>query len=215
MTVEATEEIKAIGKIISDQIGIRGAWYFQLKRDSDGKYKLLEASNKIAGNMNVFRGLGVNFPMLMVYDYLDYDVQVFSNDYVLEGERALLSRYIAYFEYDTIYIDFDDTITKNDKVNPNVMMFLYHQKSKGRVIKLITKHKADILQTLESLAIHKSIFDEIIHLKIGEEKYTYISETERVIFIDNAYGERLSVKKHLNIPVFDVDALSTLIDWKE
>lgn len=215
ITVDATDEIKTIGKIVSDQIGIRGSWYFQLKRDADGKYKLLEASNKIAGNMNVFRGLGINFPMLTVYDYLDYDVQVFSNDYVLEGERALLSRYIAYFEYDTIYIDFDDTITKNDKVNANVMMFLYHQIAKGRIIKLITKHKSDILQTLENLAIHKGIFDEIIHLKIEEEKYKFITEKERVIFIDNAYGERLAVKKHLNIPVFDVDALSTLIDWKE
>ena len=214
-TVEATEEIKAIGKIVSDQIGIRGSWYFQLKRDKNGKYKLLEASNKIAGNMNVFRGLGVNFPMLMVYDYLDYDVQVFSNDYVLEGERALYSRYNARFEYDTIYIDFDDTITKNGKVNANVMQFIYHQKNKGRIIKMITKHKHDILQTLESLAIHKGIFDEIIHLKMEDDKYKFIKETEKVIFVDNAYGERLAVKKHLNLPVFDVDALSTLIDWRE
>jgi hypothetical protein len=215
VTVEATDEIKAIGKIVSDQIGIRGSWYFQLKKDQSGKYKLLEASNKIAGNMNVFRGLGVNFPMLMVYDYLDYDVQVFSNDYVLEGDRALLSRYIASVEYDTIYIDFDDTITKNNKVNANVMQFLYHQKNKGGVLKLITKHKTDIYKTLDDLAIHKGIFDEIIHLSMEDEKYKYIKEKENVIFVDNAYGERLAVKKNLNIPVFDVDALPTLIDWRE
>jgi hypothetical protein len=214
-TVEATYEIKAIGKVVSDKIGIRGSWYFQLKRDENSKYKLLEASNKIAGNMNVFRGLGVNFPMLMVYDYLDYDVQVFSNDYVLEGERALLSRYNARFDYDTIYIDFDDTITKNDMVNANVMQFIYHQKNKGRVIKLITKHKEDIFGTLEKLAIHKGIFDEILHLKMEDEKYKFIKETERVIFVDNAYGERFAVKKYLNLPVFDVDALPTLIDWRE
>ncbi|CAN1567101.1 carbamoyl phosphate synthase-like protein [Spirosomataceae bacterium] len=214
-TVEATDEIKAIGKVVSDKIGIRGSWYFQLKRDENSKYKLLEASNKIAGNMNVFRGLGVNFPMLMVYDYLDYDVQVFSNDYVLEGERALLSRYNARFDYDTIYIDFDDTITKNDMVNANVMQFIYHQKNKGRVIKLITKHKEDIFGTLEKLAIHKGIFDEILHLKMEDEKYKFIKETERVIFVDNAYGERFAVKKYLNLPVFDVDALPTLIDWRE
>jgi hypothetical protein len=214
-TVEATDEIKAIGKVVSDKIGIRGSWYFQLKRDENSKYKLLEASNKIAGNMNVFRGLGVNFPMLMVYDYLDYDVQVFSNDYVLEGERALLSRYNARFDYDTIYIDFDDTITKNDMVNANVMQFIYHQKNKGRVIKLITKHKEDIFGTLEKLAIHKGIFDEILHLKMEDEKYKFIKETEGVIFVDNAYGERFAVKKYLNLPVFDVDALPTLIDWRE
>jgi hypothetical protein len=87
-------------------------------------------------------------------------------------------------------------------------MFLYHQKAKGRIITLITKHKSDIFLTLENLAIHRGIFDEIIHLKMEEEKYKFIAETERAIFIDNAYGERLAVKKNLNIPVFDVDALS-------
>ena len=149
--------------------------------------------------MNVFRGLGVNFPMLMIYDYLDYDVEVFSNDYVLEMDRALFSRYSPKFEYDTIYIDFDDTITKEEKVNANVMQFLYHQKQKNRTIKLITKHQKDINKTLEDLSIHKGIFDEIIHLKMDDEKYKYITEKENVIFVDNAYGERAKIKKTLNI----------------
>ena len=215
VTVEATEEIKNIGQIVSDKIGIRGSWYFQLKRDINGKYKLLEASIKVAGNMNVFRGLGVNFPLLMVYDYLDFDVEVFSNDYVLEVDRSLNSRYNAYFEYNTIYIDFDDTITKNGKVNPNTMMFLYQQKLKNKTIKLITKHQQDLTKTLNDLAIHQGIFDEIIHIQMNDDKSKYIKETEKVIFVDNAYGERAKVKKQLNIPVFDVDALGTLIDWRE
>lgn len=95
------------------------------------------------------------------------------------------------------------------------MMFLYHQKLKKRTIKLITKHLHDLNQTLENLAIHKGIFDEIIHLKMEDEKYRYIKEKEKVIFIDNAYGERAKVKKELNIPVFDVDTIPTLIDWRE
>ena len=214
-TVPETDEIKNIGKIVSDKIGMRGAWYFQLKRDVNGKFKLLEASCKIAGNMNVFRGLGVNFPMLMIYDYLNYDVEVFWNDYVLEMDRALFSRYTPRLEYDTIYIDFDDTITKEEKVNANVMQFLYHQKFKNRNIKLITKHQKNLDKTLEDLAIHKGIFNEIIHINIDDEKHKYILEKEKVIFVDNAYGERAKVKKKLNIPVFDVDALGTLIDWKE
>jgi hypothetical protein len=48
-----------------------------------------------------------------------------------------------------------------------------------------------------------------------DEKYKFIKETERVIFVDNAYGERFAVRKYLNLPVFDVDALPTLIDWRE
>lgn len=214
-SVPLTDEINEIAKIVSEKIGIRGSWYFQLKKSENGKFKLLEASIKIAGNMNVFRGLGVNFPLLMVYDYLDYDVQIMANEYCIEGDRSLQSRYSIDLEYSTIYIDFDDTITKNEKVNANVMQFLYHQKTKGRSIHLITKHKFDLNETLEKLAIHKGIFSEIIHLNMEDEKYLYIKETEKVIFIDNAYGERMKVKKELNIPVFDVDALSTLIDWRE
>lgn len=214
-SVPLTPEVEAIGRMVSDTIGIRGAWYFQVKKDVNGRFRLLEASVKVAGNMNVFRGIGVNFPLLMVYDYLDYDVEVIPNDYRIEVDRALFSRYTVDLEYDTIYIDFDDTITKEGRVNQNVMMFLYHQKNKGRTLKLITKHQGNLEETLDKLAIHRGIFDVIHHIPMEDEKYNYITEKERVIFIDNAYGERLKVKRKLNLPVFDVDALATLIDWRE
>jgi hypothetical protein len=214
-SVPLTEEIQSIGQVVSDTLKIRGAWYFQLKRDINGEFKLLEASVKVAGNMNVFRGIGVNFPLLMVYDYLDYDVQAIPNNYTIEVDRALFSRYIVGIEYDTVYIDFDDTITKNGKVNQNVMAFVYHQKNKGRTLKLITKHQGNLDETLNALAIHKGLFDEIIHIPMNDEKYKYIPERERVIFVDNAYGERLKIKRELDLPVFDVDALTTLIDWRE
>ena len=132
ISVPLTEEIKQTGQIISDRLKMRGAWYYQLKKDSNGQFKFLEASVKVAGSMNLYRGLGVNFPLLMVYDYLGYDVQVFPNDFSIEMERALFSRYNLSIEYDTVYIDFDDTITKEGKVNQKVLMFLYHQKNKGR-----------------------------------------------------------------------------------
>jgi ATP-grasp in the biosynthetic pathway with Ter operon len=214
-TISADDEVREIAKIVSDQIGIRGSWYFQLKRNESGKWRLLEASVKVAGNMNVYRGLGVNFPLLMVYDYLDFDVEIIPNTYQLEIDRALNHRYIAHFEYDTIYIDFDDTITKNEAVNPAVISFLYYQKNKGRKIHLITKHQKDLDITLENLVIHKGLFDSIIHIPMDHKKSEYIKEGEKVIFIDNAFGERLDVAKKLGIPVFDVDAINTLIDYRE
>jgi ATP-grasp in the biosynthetic pathway with Ter operon len=214
-TIAADDEINEIAKIVSDQIGIRGSWYFQLKRNESGKWRLLEASVKVAGNMNVYRGLGVNFPLLMIYDYLDFDVEIIPNKYKLEIDRSLNHRYVAHFEYDTIYIDFDDTITKHEEVNPAVISFLYYQKSKNRKIHLITKHQKDIHATLEKLAIHKGLFDSIIHIPMEHKKSEYIKEREKVIFIDNAFGERLDVAKKLGIPVFDVDAINTLIDYRE
>lgn len=214
-SIPLSPEVEEIGHIVSKELKIRGAWYFQLKRDVHGALKFLEASVKVAGSANLFRGLGVNFPLLMVYDYLGYDVQVIPNHYRIEVDRALTSRYIVDLEYDTVYVDFDDTITKEGKVNANVMLFLYHQKNKGKTLKLITKHRHNLDQTLSDLAIAKNLFDAVIHLSMEDEKYKYIPEREKVIFVDNAYGERLKVKQELNIPVFDVDALGTLIDWKE
>ncbi len=214
-TMALSDEINKIAHIVSDQIGIRGSWYFQLKKNTQDQWRLLEASVKVAGNMNVYRGLGVNFPLLMVYDYLDFDVQIIPNTYTLEIDRALNHRYVAYFDYDVIYIDFDDTITKNNEVNPAVISFLYYQKTKNRKIHLITKHQHDLDQTLQQLAIHKGIFDSIIHIPMDHKKSAYIKEREKVIFIDNAFGERLDVARTLGIPVFDVDAINTLIDYRE
>jgi hypothetical protein len=216
ITVECTEEIKAIAKDVSDTIGIRGSWYFQLKKNDAQEWKLLEASVKVAGNMNVYRGLGVNFPALMVYDYLGYDVSVIPNSYTLELDRALNHRYIAHIEYDTVFIDFDDTITRPDgSVNPLMMYFLYEQKNKGKRVYLITKHEKDLNQSLQNLRIDKGLFDSIIHLPMAEKKSKYIPIGSSAIFIDNAFSERLDVYKNCSIPVFDVDAVNTLLDYKE
>jgi hypothetical protein len=214
-SVPLTDEIAAIAKIVSDTIKIRGSWYFQLKKNNQEEWRLLEASVKIAGNMNLFRGLGVNFPLLMVYDYLDFDVKVIPNKYKLEVDRALNHRYVAHFDYHTAYIDFDDTITKNGMVNPAVLGFVYYMKNQGKKVHLITKHLHNLSETLQKLAIHGGIFDSIIHLEMQQKKSEFITETEGVIFIDNAYGERAEVAAKLGIPVFDVDAINTLIDYRE
>lgn len=213
--VPLTHEIEKIGTIVSEKIGVRGAWYFQLKKDTNNNWKLLEASVKIAGSSNTLRGLDVNLPLLMIYDYMGFDVEVMPNNFEIEVERALINRYNINLEFETIYIDFDDTITKNHQINPHSMFFLYHQKNRGKKLILITKHIHDLDATLNQLALHKGIFDEIIHLNMDDEKYKYIYHLEKVIFIDNAYQERIKVKKHLGIPVFDVDAMGFLIDWRE
>ncbi|MGL4631304.1 MAG: ATP-grasp domain-containing protein [Leadbetterella sp.] len=215
ISIPLTDEISQIAHIVSDKIGIRGSWYFQLKKNKAGDWKFLEASTKIAGNGNLFRGLGVNFPLLMVYDYMEMDVEVLPNAYTIEIDRSLNHRYISYFDYDTIYIDFDDTITKKGKVNPTVLSFVYHQKNKGKIVKLITKHIHSLEETLENLCIHEGIFDSIIHIPMESKKSEFITEKERVIFIDNAFIERREVKKALGIPTFDVDAINTLIDYRE
>ena len=46
-----------------------------------------------------------------------------------------------------------------------------------------------------------------------DSKSGYI-KPEKAIFIDNAYQERAQVYKNHNIPVFDVDGIEVLMDWR-
>jgi hypothetical protein len=214
-TVSLTNELKEIAEVINQRLKLRGLWFFQIKQDHKGKFKLLEVSVRAAGTMNLYRNLGVNFSLLTVYDLLGYDVNILFNDYHIEVDRALINRYKINCDFHTVYIDFDDTITKNDLPNPFVMMFLYGMKNRGKKIKVITRHKFDFDKTLHRLGINKSLFDETIKIGWDQKKYKFIRGTSGIIFIDNAYSERLEVKKHLDIPVFDVDAVQSLIDWRE
>jgi hypothetical protein len=214
-TVELDDEIKDIAMKISKAVNMRGLWFFQLKRDLNGKLKLLEIAVRTAGTMNLYRGLGVNFPLLTVYDMLDIDVDIIKNDYYLEVDRALFNKYKSTLKFKMVYIDFDDTIIKEGRTNPFVMQFLYYMRNDKKKIKLITRHKGNIKKTLLEYSISEKLFDEIIVLKDNQVKSDFIKEKKDVIFIDNSFKERAQVKRELKIPVFDVDAINTLINWRE
>lgn len=213
--VPLTSDIDYIAQTIHRKLNLRGLWYFQVKKDINGDFMLLEVSIRASGTMNLYRGLGINFPLLTIYDLLGYQVEIFKNDYQLEVDRAFINRYRHTLSYDLVYLDFDDTVTKNGKVNSLVMMFIYNLINQGKRIKLITKHEYDIHLTFNRLGINKSIFEEIIHLGKLDKKVDFMKETEKAIFIDNSFTERIQVKKRFNIAVFDVDTISILINWKE
>lgn len=213
-TIELTSEIRLIAEEINTRLKLNGLWYFQLKKDISGKYKLLEVSLRISGSMNLFRSKGINFPLLAIYNSLNFPVHILENKFQIEVDRALCNRYKIDFEFKHVYIDFDDTITKNGEVNPEVIMFLYNAKNNGKLLHLITKHEFDIYQTLESLHLRPTLFDSIHCLKKDQNKASYITNSSRAIFIDNAFSERKMVFENLGIPVFDVDAISALITTK-
>jgi predicted ATP-grasp superfamily ATP-dependent carboligase len=212
--IELDDEIRKIAITISDHLKLNGLWYFQLKKDTEGKYKLLEISLRISGTMSLFRVRGVNFPLLAVYNALNYDVKPIINKFNLEVDRALFNRYRHNINFEHVYIDFDDTITKGNLVNPEVMLFIYNIKNNGKKVHMITKHKHNIFETLTKLRIHENLFDTIIHLKESEEKSEFIEHKEQSIFIDNSFNERYKIHKKLDIPVFDVDGINLLIDWR-
>jgi predicted ATP-grasp superfamily ATP-dependent carboligase len=205
-----TQEIEEIAKIINNRIRFNGLWYFQLKEDAIGKLKLLEVSARVAGTMVVYRMTGVNFGLLSVYNALGKDVSILKNNFNVELDRCLHNRYLIDIDFDTVYIDYDDTIIINEKVNDVAMQFIYQMLNKNKKIVLLTKHAGDLNSHLAKYRIAPSLFDDIYQLKETENKTDYIVDS-KAIFIDNAFAEREAILKNKGIPVFDVDAIECLI----
>ena len=213
--LEVSPEIREIAETINHRLKLRGLWFFQLKKDRNEKYKLLEVSARTSSTMGLYRNLGVNFQLLTAYDLMDFDVEIIENDYPIMSQRSFLTRYDIGLIYDTVYIDFDDTVTRNGEVNEFIMLFIYQQARKGKRLILVTRHEYDIRETLRKLKIDAGLFDSIITLGFNESKADKIEDPKGAIFIDNAYQDRLAVKRKWNLPVFDVDAVQSLVDWRE
>ena len=213
VALSESKEIQQIAETINRELGFHGLWYFQVKQDQKGKYKLLEISSRTAGTMNLYRCLGVNFALLSVYNAMGIDVEILKNDYPIVVDRALINRYEIGYEYNTVYLDYDDTIIVQGKVNSLLMMYLYQLINEEKNIVLLSRHDGDIFKDMKKHCIDKSLFTDIIHLKDNDQKVDFITEAKS-IFIDNAFAERKKVAKEIGIPVFDVDAVSSLLDWR-
>ena len=214
ITIETEDEVREIAEIINSRLDFDGAWFFQLKKDKDNNYKLLEIAPRIAGTMALHRNTGINFPLLTLYVHMGIDVSVISNKNRLTIDRALTNRFNYEIDYDRVYLDFDDTVFFKGKINTYLMMFLYQCVNENKEIVLITKHIKDINETLKDLKIDINLFDEIIPLTKEDEKYKFMDEDVPSIFIDDSFSERLAISERLGIPVFELDAVESLIDWR-
>lgn len=206
---EYQDEFKVFAETINAKLKPRGAWFFQMKEDVSGKPNLLEVAARLGGSSSLFRSKGVNFALLSAFDSFDIDVSIETNNYVSELDRALSNKYKIDIEYSSIYVDYDDCILIHEKVNPELLSFLYKSLNQNKRIILITRHAGNLDESLKKHRISQ-LFDEIIHLQKNESKSAYINP-EKAIFIDDSYAERLDVKRTYGIPVFSLDMIEALI----
>lgn len=208
-------QIYDIAKIINSKLTFNGAWFFQMKENSGGDLKLLEISARVPGTMGLSRNCGINFPLLTLYNHLKYDVSIIDNDYDIQVERGLISRYRISIDYQTIYLDLDDTlIFPNNTVNMLLMMFLYQSVNEGKKIIILSKNDGNIWEKLENNHIPTSLFEKIILISPDEKKSNYITD-QKAIFIDDSFSERKDVFINAHVPVFDLDMIESLIDWRQ
>ena len=147
---------------------------------------------------------------IILFDIFDYKVEVLTNDYHVELDRALGSKYKTNLEFDAVYCDYDDClILDKTKVNVELVKFLFKCINQKKRIILLSKHEGNLMEELKAFRLHH-IFDEIILLGKNDNKEEYI-KIKKAIFIDDSNAERVNIKQKFNIPVFSPDMIDVLI----
>ena len=203
---------RKIANTISKKLEFHGAWYFQMKTDAEGVLKLLEIAPRISGTTALNRVSGVNLVLLSIYEKEGRDIEILPNNYEAQIDRALVNRYKHNLNFDKIYVDLDDTLIIENKINPQLMQFLYESLNKGCKINLVTKtaREGGVRAILKQYRL-ESFFDKIIVLPPTAAKADFI-EPEGSIFIDDSFSERKADFERHGIPTFDCDMIELLID---
>ena len=212
--VETDDLVNSIADHLNHVFKFNGAWFFQIKENAKGEPKLLEVAPRIAGTMGLSRNRGVNLPLLTLHNILGKNVEIITNSEEILLDRAFISRYArGDFYYNTVYVDLDDTLIVDERVNPMLIAFLHQAKDDGISLVLLTKHDGSIYCELADYYIDPRLFDIIINVGEEDEKWKHIFNSSS-IFIDDSFSERKKVKEKKNIPVFDVSMVDSLIDWR-
>lgn len=209
----ATEQLPGvwqIADIIGSTLNLRGAWFFQLKRASNGELVLLEVAPRIAGAMAAHRVVGVNFPLLSIFEHERLNIKLLINPGEVELDRALSNRYRYQLAFRTAYIDLDDTLVLHGRVNLQAIKFIYQCINQGKQVKLITRHQYDLSETLRKYRL-LNLFDDVMHVTEGVSKSSLITERD-AIFIDDSFAERMDVSQRCDIPTFDGSMLELLTE---
>jgi hypothetical protein len=199
-----------MAEAINSSISFRGAWFFQVKRANDGQLCLLETAARFGGSSILCKAIGVNLPLMTLFDAFDYPVKIQQANYYVELDRALGNRYRCDIEYDTVYVDYDDCLILDKKtVNIQLVQFLYKCLNQGKKLILLTKHDGNLTTDLKRFRL-SGLFDQIIHIQEGQEKYVYVTEINAV-FIDDSFAERQRVIDYRNIPAFGPEMIDVLL----
>lgn len=205
----SAEPFLQIARDLHATLEFRGYWFFQTKLDIYGKHRFLEASCRAAAGIGLHRQAGVNLPLLGLLDGFDRDVSILRQPFTVRASRALTVAYDLPISFSRLYIDLDDTLLIAGQPNVTAMALVYGCRQRRIRCHLITRHAGDPIATLRSVLIEPAIFDEIIHLDWSQKKQDFIQPDS--IFIDNSFAEREAVSSRCGIPVFDVDAIPTLL----
>jgi hypothetical protein len=184
-------ELLSWAELISSALGISGSWFFQVKKNSAGENVLMEVGLRIAGASGVQRLAGVNLPLMSLYQANGAAVAVIQEDVT---PKVWGSGFDLGFVFNQIFVDFDDTIIVNSKLNSSLLKFLKRQKRNGVGINVISKNIGDLPEVLRGLKLG-SFFEQVIQVPPSSHKRDFILTSDSFLFIDDSFSERLEIKE--------------------
>lgn len=205
-------EFDRIANCLQKQFDFSGAWFFQLKKDKYNKLKLLEIGSRISGTMGTYRALGVNFCELFLLIKQGVPISILKNNINIITSKVLFPKYhFDNFYFENLYVDLDDTLLVNNKINTDIIKLIYQSINLDKNIYLITKSSLSIEDLVELLKRYKvyALFDKIIHINSDDKKKKYIKPIS--ILVDDSFSERNDCADiDNNIYVFSVDGACCL-----
>ena len=208
-TLTSEQHFIDIAEKINGEIELDGAWFYQVKERANGELVLMEIASRLGGSSSVYRAKGVNFASMSLFNAFKIPVEILQNSFEVEMDRALNNCYKLDLRFTNAYIDLDDTLIVDGKVNTKLISVLYGFLNKNIRLYLITKHIHDLQGTLKKFRL-VHIFDEIIHLSKNDNKSEHIKHLDS-IFIDDSFTERKEVRSKLGIPVFSIDMIELFL----
>ena len=126
---------------IAEKLTLHGAWFFQLKEDAEGDLALLEIAPRLGGTSGTHRATGMNFSLMSLYEAEGAPLKPLLNHANIRIRRTEQDHFSYDLPYDTVYCDFDDCLIVRDRVNLNLLSFLYQARERGKRIVLLTRHR--------------------------------------------------------------------------
>jgi carbamoyl-phosphate synthase large subunit len=190
-------DAKIMATKIQNKLSMHGAWFFQVKYATDNSLCLLEIAPRISGCMAFYRGIGINFAALSIYEALRKPIEIIMNK--IPENLHMVKIYRNYYpnkiNYKIVYIDLDDTLIQNNLVNSQLIQFIYQCFNNNIKCYLITRCKSNPYTILRKYHICAELFENIIHISNNKSKSEFIIEPKISLFIDDSFSERKEVYK--------------------
>ena len=121
-------------------------------------------------------------------------------------DRAFISRFKFEVAYETIYVDFDDTLSIKDEPNLDVVALVVAARHRGKRLVLLSRNKGDCMDWLRQHGLAQ-LFHHTILLDQQTPKHSYMEPSS--ILIDDSFSERKACHEAGRLCV-DSDAASAL-----